>query len=160
MLFIYSCMQTHTLVYAHLKGHYLVNSPHFAVGLAGEDECHPVFRLQSIINDIYHQCNVSGREILWTPTCRATGSHATGSLTGKQVVAHWGTGVVAPAWWNNKSAAAVWAQWVILSNSKQIENMKQTVYFKTFPPSFIKSLQCWQLHASWEMGEARDFCCL
>lgn len=60
-------MQTHTLVCAHLKVHCLVNSPHFAMGLAGENECHPIFRLQSIINiylDIYHQCNLSGREIL------------------------------------------------------------------------------------------------
>lgn len=43
-------MQTDTLVCACLKVHCLVNSPNFAVGLAGENECHPIFRLQSVIN--------------------------------------------------------------------------------------------------------------
>lgn len=49
-------MQTDTFVCARLKVHCLVNSPNFAVGLAGENECHPIFRLQSIINIHLDMC--------------------------------------------------------------------------------------------------------
>lgn len=72
----------HTLIYVwvcvHLEVRHLVNSPHFAIRLTWENECCTIFRLQSIINiyiDIYHQCKLSRRKTLWTPTCHSMGNH-------------------------------------------------------------------------------------
>lgn len=77
-LYMHACKHTLIWVCVHLEVRHLVNSPHFTIRLTWENECCTIFRLQSISNiyiDIKHQCKLSRRKTLWTPTCHAMGNH-------------------------------------------------------------------------------------